>query len=212
MSPPEVLSRWLVRALLVAVGAALVFSHSSPAQAQTNYPLEATIVVRDANGKVITAADGIVVGQPLTVTANGWFPGTSVALSFVCDDGGVFQLGASNAGATGEVVQAFKVPVGAIGFCSLRLDGTGSNGNPRSVEAALRVVTTAVAGAAVGADGGTAPGAAANLGAAADARPLAKTGVDVWGLVAIGLSAIAVGLALALAMRRSSSRKALASP
>ncbi|MEY2427076.1 MAG: hypothetical protein QOI61_2648 [Actinomycetota bacterium] len=174
--------------LLLSVGA-------SAAQAQT-YPVNSTFEVRDANGNLITTDVGLYPGDPFTVTAGGWMPGTTVTVTFHSDP---ILLGTLVADAQGNVRGDYRVPEVPPGIHIVRLEGTGADGKPRTLEWAMRVLARAVvAGSSIdapgtnGAVGGTASGSSA----------FGKTGIDAQNIAAFGFALLAVGAALVVAVRR----------
>lgn len=188
---PDSPFRFVVKLALAATAMMLVLSVAPIADAQTNYPVRSSIVIRDANGNIITGDTEVEVGQQLTVTADGWLANSVVTFSLVCDSG-TFPLGTSVANAAGVVEHTFRVPVGSAGLCTLRLMGTGADGAPRTVEAALRVRVAGV----------TDDRARGIAGVDRARAPLARTGSDMLSLLGVGLTLLAVGTATVLAVRR----------
>jgi hypothetical protein len=198
------LSRRFTVLLLVGALAALVLpSFSSVAGAQSNYPLTNTIIVTDADGHVVSGTDAVVVGQPLTVTADGWLPSTDVTMTFDCGRGAPIALGTFAANEVGVVREHFNVPL-SEGHCGLHLSGLGTNGNPRAVEAPILVKGAAVTRVA----GATRDATPAGAVAAEHGSAFARTGANLWTLLAFAFALFSVGATLVLAVRRKRLRHA----
>ncbi len=178
--------------VLVAATTLLLLTSLGAAQAQSNYPLEDTIIITDQNGNVVSDSTEVAPGQQLTVTATGWLANSDVTLSYFCGSDDPIVIGTYKADAAGVLREDFFVPDVGSGRCTLRLTGVGSNGNARTIEASMLVKARmlAVAGAAVA-------GATTTRGA-----PLARTGLDVWAFAQVGFALLAIGAALFLAVRR----------
>jgi hypothetical protein len=187
----------LIRRTLTLLFAALLLlvTGASVAHAQ-NYPVTATFELRDGNGNLITTDVGLYPGDPFTVIANGWLPGTVVTFTFHSDP---ILLGTQIADAQGFVRANFLVPQVPPGIHIVRLQGTGADGKPRSVEGPMRVLArTSVAGSSV--DAPSAAGGATRSGTGSSV--FGNTGLNAQELAALGFALLAVGAALVLAVRR----------
>jgi hypothetical protein len=192
-------SRFRAASLLLATAITLIVLVSATgARAQTN-SLAQTMVVTDANGHVLSGSDEVSVGQSLTVTAAGWLANNDVTRSFYCGAGDPVGLGTFSADDAGVLRRDFIVPDAGSGDCTPRLTGVGSDGNARSIEAAIGVKGTVLSIGGVAFQRGEAPREAAG-----GAGVFGKTGATVWPLAHAGVSLLAVGAVLFLAVRRYS--------
>ncbi len=121
----------LIRKTLTLLFAAflLMATGASVAQAQT-YPVNATFEVRDANGNLITTDVGLYPGDPFSIVAGGWMVGTTVTVTFHSEP---ILLGTLVADAQGFVRATYRVPEVPPGIHTVRLQGTGTDGKPRSL-------------------------------------------------------------------------------
>lgn len=166
------------------------------AQAQT-YPVHATFEVRDANGNLITTDVGLYPGDPFSVVAGGWTVGTTVTVTFHSEP---ILLGALIADADGFVRATYRVPEVPPGIHTVRLQGTGTDGKPRTLEWAMRVLARP---AAAGTPGGASTNAARSAGSSGSrSSAFGKTGLDAQEIAAFGFALFAVGAALVMAVRR----------
>lgn len=179
--------------LFVTVGV-LLLPAAGVAHAQSNYPLQATLELRDAQDGSIE--DGVCVGAEIRVRANGWQAGAALRAQYFSDP---VELGTFKAGNDGAVAFSFNVPDAppVPGTHTFRLSGVGANGQPRTVEAAIRCLGNcdqpgaAVAGKAV-ADTGR--GSSSNF---------AKTGAFLGQWFFVGFALVATGVALIIAVRQN---------
>ncbi len=142
----------MIRKSLVACAAALfaIFTLVNIARAQTNYPANATIEVRDANGNIITTDVAVQPGDPMQIFSTGWQPGATITFTFFSDP---IILGYDVADARGEVDATFPVPDVEPGMHTLRLTGFGANGQQRAVDYPIRVAARPAATNPPGAGG-----------------------------------------------------------
>lgn len=182
--------------LIVAASLAL----GGVAHAQTNYPTEATVEIRDGNGNLIGEA-GVTVGDPLTVFSTGWAVQVEIQATWFSDP---VDLGRHRSNDKGEVRFTFNVPdVPPIpGIHTLRLEGTGANGQPRRVDIAIKVnarpgnTTTprpTVLGSSL--DNNTTTGGSST-------SAFAKTGAFLARSAYVGFALLAIGAALYVAVRK----------
>ncbi len=134
--------------VVLILGAALL-TLSGVARAQSNYPTTTTIEIRDENGNLLTAK-GSTVGDPLSVFSDGWAVEVDVQATWFSDP---IDLGKHKTDKKGELRFTFDTPDAppVPGVHTLRLEGTGANGEFRRVDAAVRVepkggTTTTTAG------------------------------------------------------------------
>lgn len=189
----------MLRKLLFLAFAAILLMSSDVAGAQTNYPVNATVEVRDANGNLITTEVGLFVGDPMNIVAGGWQAGATVTFTFFSDP---IHLGTRVADGNGVVRATFPVPDVEPGLHTLRMTGIGADGQPRTVDWPVRVLARGTQVAGVTQDRPAAAGSGGAFG---------KTGMDsVKEIVAAGFALVAVGAVLVLAVRRS--RQGVATP
>lgn len=188
------------------------------AHAQTNYPVDARLEIRDENGNILDLSAGVFVGDDVVVFSSGWFPIpqtpppppnvlTVVAYTFFSDP---IDLGTSPVNDKGETTFRFKIPDVEPGMHTLRLDGTGANGQPRRLEVPVKVLQrgTPLTPTIPGSGGGstnTGNNSTQVLGKTSDSGlAFAKTGLDhLLQIVQIGLALFAAGAVIVLAVRRS---------
>lgn len=122
--------------VVLILGAALL-TLSGVARAQSNYPTTTTIEIRDENGNLLTAK-GSTVGDPLSVFSDGWAVEVDVQATWFSDP---IDLGKHKTDKKGELRFTFDTPDAppVPGVHTLRLEGTGANGEFRRVDAAVRV-------------------------------------------------------------------------
>jgi hypothetical protein len=180
------------KTFVVIITVFLLVTTATMARAQTNYPAQSHIEVRDANGNLITADTGLHVGDPMNITSDGWQGGSTVTFTFFSSP---ILLGTAQADSQGVVRAMFRVPQVEPGMHTLRLTGVGADGNARTVDFPIKVIAdSVVAGRTLDAATGTGSGSSAfGKTGAAHAREIA----------AIGFALFAVGAALVLAIRRS---------
>ncbi len=176
---------------LAIVVAALVMGATGIAHAQTNYPATATLELRDEQGGTIE--DGVCVNAIVRVRANGWASSTDVKAEYFSE---AVQLGTYKSDATGEVNFQFRVPNAppVPGTHTFRLSGTGANGQPRTVEAAIRCL-----GFCDQPNGGV---GGSGAGRTNSGSVFGKTGSELLPFLQVGLALFAVGAVLAMATRK----------
>lgn len=179
---------------------------SAAAHAQTNYPMTTTLELRDSNGRLITAGDSICPEDGVSVYSNGWAGNADVSATFHSDP---VDLGRHPTDAGGVLQFSFRVADVATGMHTLRLEGTGADGQPRVVEAGIlcECKRSPVPGdGTTGAGNGGGNGAAAVLGQTVErsggvgstggALAYAKTGSNPRLLLSVGFDLLVVGYAL----------------
>jgi hypothetical protein len=121
--------------VLLVVGALLMLG--GVARAQTNYPTNATIEIRDENGRLVGEA-GVQTGDPLSVYSTGWAPLIDVQATWFSDP---IDLGKHKTDKDGVLRFTFEVPDAPPipGIHTLRLEGLGANGQFRRVDSAIKV-------------------------------------------------------------------------
>jgi hypothetical protein len=112
------------------------------AVAQTNYPLQPVIEVRDHQGNLVTAAHSACPRDGITVFSNGWKNLTDVDVTFHSDP---VHIGTYKADDAGAVQFMFHLDDVENGLHTVRLEGTGANGAPRTVEAVVNCNCTPTA-------------------------------------------------------------------
>lgn len=189
--------------VLVAVGALLVLG--GVAQAQSNYPTQATIEVRDENGQLVGEA-GVFVGDPLTVFSTGWAVEVFIQATWFSDP---VDLGKHKTNAAGELRFTFSVPntPPVPGIHTLRLEGTGANGEFRRVDVAIKVNQrpgsgTTTSTTLAGGGGSNVLGKTTENGSTGGGSAFAKTGAFLARSAYIGFALLAVGAALFVAVRK----------
>ena len=211
--------------VLVVVGALLLLS--GVAHAQTNYPTNATIEVRDENGNLVGNA-GVQVGDPLSVFSDGWAALVDVQATWFSDP---IDLGKHKTNTKGELRFTFDVPDAppVPGIHTLRLEGIGANGEFRRLDVAIKVKprdngntpTTVPGGNGNGNGNGNGGGNGGNGGgngstvlgstlsrSTGGTSAYAKTGAFIERTAYIGFALLAVGAALFLAVRKRNTRAA----
>lgn len=191
--------------VLIAVASLLVFS--GVARAQTNYPVQATIEVRDQNGNLVGEA-GVFAGDPLTVFSTGWFALVFIQATWFSDP---VDLGKHQTNDKGELRFTFIVPdVPPIpGIHTLRLEGTGANGQFRRVDVAIKVnqrpgsgSTTTSTTLVGGSGGGSNVLGKTQENGSTGSSAFAKTGAFLARSAYVGFALLAMGAALFLAVRK----------
>jgi hypothetical protein len=183
--------------LLVFLGGLLLLGGAGSASAQTNYPLEASIELRDANGRLLDANTQTCPADGISVRSTGWAGNAAIHATFHSDP---VDLGQYGTDAQGVSTFTFRVANVVNGVHTLQLDGTGANGQPRHVEAAILCNCDQV-----GNGGGN---GAAVLGKTLDAPAgggsvYALTGTNAGTLAMIAFTLLAIGAALRLSTSRS---------
>jgi hypothetical protein len=215
----------VLRRLALVVVTAVLLS-TGIAHAQTNYPVNGTLELTDAQGRSID--NGICEFALVNARANAWAAGSPVKAEYFSD---AVQLGTFNANSNGVMTMSFHVPDAepVPGTHTFRLTGTGSDGQARSIEAAIKCLVCDPSppstvpgggggGSVVGGGGGSvlgggdASGAGSQvLGKTLDAPRatdggagslFGKTGSDLVPIFEIGAALLAVGAALVLAVRK----------
>jgi len=163
----------LRKTLFLLLATALLFATAGPASAGNGYGDEDTIAVSDST---------VVAGQPITVTACCFAPGSTVTFTL---EGLV--VGTATADANGVATLTFTMPDLGPGTYRLEASGTGADGQPLVVSTTLTV-------------GGTGRGAGSGA--------LPTTGSDSsLPMSQIGIGAVAGGgLLVLLAKKRRDSR------
>lgn len=139
----------------------------------------------------------LVPGQSLTVSSTGWAPGSTVTIDFLSVP---TRIGRATPDATGAFAVEVDVPRGATpGGHTIRLSGTGSNGQPRVAELAVTVVDEEDSDGDSDGDGGVAGGGGGRL---------AVTGANLTvGITLLTLLSLAGALTLLNGRRRSRSAR-----
>lgn len=124
--------RFMTASLLAVAMLALA---AAPALAQDDYPPDP--------GPTAAVSDIVVVpGEAITVVGDGWQPGSTVTI----DLGGAV-LGTAPVGQDGTFSTTVTIPANTRpGAHTLRISGTGADGQPRTVTIAITVVETAGVG------------------------------------------------------------------
>lgn len=193
--------------VLVVVGALML--SASVATAQTNYPPTATIEVRDENGQLVTEA-GVFVDDPLNVFSTGWAVQVEIQATWFSDP---IDLGKHKTDNKGELRFTFPVPDAppVPGMHTLRLEGTGANGQFRRVDVAIKVnprsgsttTTTLAGGSGSNNNGSNVLGkTVTNTGGSTGGSAFAKTGAFLARTAYVGFALLAIGAALFLAVRK----------
>jgi LPXTG-motif cell wall-anchored protein len=121
---------------LVALSAVLLLAMAGPASAGGGYTDEDTLAVNDSS---------VTPGQPVTVSAKVFEPGSTVTFTFFSAP---VVVGTAVADAAGVATLTFDVPSTATaGTHTIEASGTGADGLPLTV-----TTTITVAGAAAGGD------------------------------------------------------------
>lgn len=218
----------MFRKLVVVFAASFLTAIAFAAHAQTNYPVQVTIEVRDSNGQDPSVGAGVAVGDPLNVRATAWLALSDVRAQFFSTP---IELGTYKADKNGVLKFTFNVPNVEPGMHTLRLSGTGNDNKPRVVEAPIKVRAASTGtGAGAGTGNGTATGAGtgsatgsstgsgsaatgsgsqvlgravANASAGSSSRSVfGKTGANIVPILEVGLAMLAAGTALVLAVRK----------
>lgn len=153
----------MLKKLTVLFAALMLGATGVAAHAQTNYPVAGTLVLTDAQGGTIE--DGVCVGDVIQVRATGWAPLTDAKAEYFSD---AVQLGTFKSNSSGEVNFQFQVPNAqpVPGTHTFRLSGTGSDGKPRTVEAAIKCLKCGQQpGTGTGTGTGSGSGAGSGTGA-----------------------------------------------
>jgi hypothetical protein len=171
------------------------------AYAQQNYPLEGTLELRDKNGVLIDEFHSVCPAEGVTVHATGWRGNSSVHASFHSDP---VDLGDYVADAAGVLDFTFRVADVEAGIHTLKLAGTGANGQARNVEASMLCeCPTPASGSAPLAVAGSALDAPSAFGKVdGGSGAFGKTGNDALTLAVIALDLVVVGWVLRLAAQR----------
>jgi hypothetical protein len=184
------------------VVATLLFVAAGPALAQTNYPAEITIELRDSQGRLLSASTPACPAEGIDVHSTGWLGDSDNHGTFHSDP---VDLGTHKVNSAGVLDFRFHVNNVVNGIHTVELKGTGANGQPRTVEASIlceckpaATPPLAVAGSSLS-FGKTDDGSTVVAGKTA----FGKTGSDAMKLVVIALDLLAVGLALTIAARKA---------
>lgn len=172
---------------------ALLGGTAAPAFAQYP-PISVSGAVSDAT---------LVPGQPLTVSGDGWQPGSTVAIDFLSVP---TRIGGATADASGEFAVEVDVPRGATpGAHTVRLSGTAPGRQPRVVNLAVTVVADDDDDADGGVSGSTSGGSS---GATGGGDRLAVTGENLTvAITLLTLLSLAGVLTLVSGRRRSRSAR-----
>lgn len=131
------------RALLTMIAAvAMVLAFAGPSAAQ--YP---------PAPPALTVSDTIVVpGEAIVVSGTGWLPDSIVTFTLFSDP---VELGTAQVAADTSFSAELEIPSSvAPGTHTLRVSGTGANGEPRVEELTIEVVASAAGRAALATTGG----------------------------------------------------------
>ena len=222
--------RWLAAVFL---GGLWVLGGVTAATAQVNYPLSPTIELFDSNGNAVNAIRGVCPADGIAVASSGWKPDSNIDATFRSDP---VSIGTHRTDAGGVVRFLFRLAEVPNGIHTVQLDGTGTDGQPRMVQAAVlcdcekppvTTTTTAVPGSATTT---SAPGSATTttlapggggsnnnsssssnsgaLGTVVNRGLFARTGLNIGTLIGIALTLVAAGLALFVAAKRNRWRHA----
>lgn len=119
-----------VATLVLSLGLVLLMSSGALAQ---DYP-------PDAPSAGVSDTE-VLPGQPITVTGDGWQPGSEVAITLHCPEGYVRALGTATVAADGTFSTQVTIPEDAPpGECILRVTGVGADGQARTVDVTLTIV------------------------------------------------------------------------
>ncbi|MDP1794132.1 MAG: hypothetical protein Q8K63_08340 [Acidimicrobiales bacterium] len=190
--------------VLVAMGALLMLG--GVARAQSNYPVEATIEVRDENGQLVGEA-GVRVGDPLSVFSEGWAILVEIQATWFSDP---VDLGKHKTDSGGDLRFTFEVPDAppVPGIHTLRLEGTGADGQFRRVDVAIKVTERAGAGGvttttlAGGAGSNVLGSSLNNSNGASGGSAFAKTGAFLARSAYVGFALLMMGAALYVGVRK----------
>lgn len=118
---------------LLALSAVLLVAVAGPAYAGEGYADEDAIVVDDATA---------TPGQPVTVSAKTFEPGSTVTFTFSGTG-----VGTAVADSAGVASLTFDVPAGAtVGAHTVEASGTGADGFPLTVSTTIEVLGATAAG------------------------------------------------------------------
>lgn len=196
--------------LLVFLGGLWFLSGLGSASAQTNYPVEATIELRDSNGQLLDAFTSVCPADGVSVMATGWSANSNVHGTFHSDP---VDVGFHPTDAQGVVRFTFRVADVQSGLHTLRLEGTGANGQPRAVEASMvcKCPQPPISGPVVTSGGGSGAGTSV-LGRTTDRGAVnsnngnlafATTGANLRTLLWIGVDLLIVGYVIRVAQRKT---------
>lgn len=119
---------------VVVIGLFLLAMMTMPALAQDYPPDAPSVAVSDTT---------VVAGETITVSSSGWLPGSDVTVTFLTTSE---VLGTAEVGADGAFQTRVTIPSDASpGVHTLRVTGTGADGEPASVD--IRITVEAVAAA-----------------------------------------------------------------
>lgn len=136
---------------------------------------------------VTVATTVVTAGGTLTISGDGWLPGSTVSLTLLSDP---VDLGTAAVDDDGEFSTAVTIPADTPpGDHTIRVAGTGADGAPRTVDLTITVQGSGAGGA------GAAEGAAAGGG-------LASTGGFFSSTSALGALLLVVGGGALFASRR----------
>lgn len=158
---------------------------------------------------VAVSSTSLVPGQPLTVTGDGWLPGSTVTLVFLSEPVG---LGSVTVAADGTFSTVVTVPDVEPGAHQIRLSGTGADGRPRTVFADVTLASGSGGGSGSSGGGGSGSGSSGSGssggGSGSGSSPssssqnLAVTGLGVTNAMVLGAVLLVAGGA-ALIITRS---------
>lgn len=165
-----------------------------PPKPPKNYPAHKSTEVRHQNGGLVGAA-GVAVLEQLTGVSTGWAARVPVRTNWFSDP---IDLGSYLTDDAGDLRFTFDVPDAppVPGVHTLRLEGTGANGQFRRVDLAIKV------NAAGGVASALAAGSANSTLGRASGSSFAKTGAFVANSAYVGFALLMVGIALFVGVRK----------
>ena len=179
---------------------------AAPVATAQTYPLAATLELRDSNGRLLDSTTPTCPADGVGVRATGWLANTQVQGEFFSTR---YDLGKHPVDVQGVTEFTFRIDGVENGLHTLRLTGTGANGQPRVVEASILChcnvpgQPTGVLGASQDRVAGSVAGAGTSGGGSGGA--FGKTGIDAAELAALGFVLLAVGMTLTMAWSRKRS-------